>query len=299
MNKMKVLLTGSTGLVGSRIQLKMQDSGELYSVERDKPSNIRSGKRFFNIDLRDSYEFNQLVTQILPDVIIHCAAQIPSASQPDSIELAKLNEQIDASVFQAVSQTSCKLIYMSSTLVYGLPSFVLNIDETFPVIDSSNYTAQKIDAEQYILQNFENALILRLNAPYGLNMRIDTVMTKFIKLALRNEPVLLHGSGNRMQDFTNTWDIAGLIRKLTVDNNTEHGVFNLSAGMPISMKELATKIIKLTGSSSVVLNSGSQDEQEDYKASYSIDKAKKLLNWNPKISLEMGIRELMNNILRN
>jgi nucleoside-diphosphate-sugar epimerase len=49
----------------------------------------------------------------------------------------------------------------------------------------------------------------------------------------------------------------------------------------------------------MVLNSGSIDNQEDYKASYSIDKAKQLLNWNPKISLEMGIRELMNNIVFN
>jgi nucleoside-diphosphate-sugar epimerase len=299
MNKMKVLLTGSTGLVGSMIQLKMQGSVDLYSVGRDKPSNNVNGKHYFNIDLRDTFELNNLVKQILPDVIIHCAAQIPSPSYADSIELAKTNERIDASVFQAVSQMTCKLIYMSSTIVYGLPSFVLNIDETFSVTNSSYYAAQKINAEQYILQNFENGLILRLNAPYGLNMRIDTVLTKFIKLALRNEPILLHGSGNRMQDFTNTKDIAGLIHKLIIDCNTEHGVFNLSAGMPISMKELATKIIKVTGSSSIVLNSGSLDEQEDYWASYSIDRAKQLLNWNPEISLEMGIRELMNNILLN
>lgn len=299
MNRMKVLLTGSTGLVGSMILLKMQDSDELYTVGRDKPADIKNEKRYFKIDLRDSFEFNQVVKQILPDVIIHCAAQIPSASHPDSKELGNINEQIDASVFKAVSQISCKLIYMSSTIVYGLLNFVLNIDESFPVMDSSYYAAQKIDAEQYILQNFDKGLILRLNAPYGLNMRTDTVMTKFIKLALRNEPILLHGSGNRMQDFTNTRDIAGLIHKLIIHQNTQYGVFNVSAGMPISMKELANEIIKLTGSCSVVLNSGSLDEQEDYKASYSIEKAIQLLNWNPEISLEMGIRELMNNILRN
>jgi nucleoside-diphosphate-sugar epimerase len=296
---MKVLLTGSTGLVGSMILLKMQDSNELYTVGRDKPVPFKNDKRYFKIDLRNSSEFNQVVKQILPDVIIHCAAQIPNASHPDSKELGNINEQIDASVFKEVSQTSCKLIYMSSTIVYGLPNFELNIDESFPVKDSSYYAAQKIDAEQYILQNFDNGLILRLNAPYGLNMRTDTVMTKFIKLAFRNEPILLHGSGNRMQDFTNTWDIAGLIHRLIVDRNTEHGIFNLSAGMPISMNELANQIIKLTGSSSEVLNSGLLDEQEDYKASYSIEKAKQLLNWNPEFSLEMGIRELVNNIFRN
>jgi nucleoside-diphosphate-sugar epimerase len=296
---MKVLLTGSTGLVGSMILLKIQDSVELFTVGRDIPANTKNDKRYFKIDIRDSSEFNQAVKQILPEVLIHCAAQIPSASYPDSKELGNINEQIDAAVFKAVSQTSCKLIYMSSTIVYGLRNFALKIDETFPVLDSSYYAAKKIDAEQYILQNFDKGLILRLNAPYGLNMRTDTVMTKFIKLALRNEPILLHGSGNRMQDFTSTRDIAGLIHKLIVDRNIEHGVFNLSAGMPISMKELANQIIQLTGSSSVVFNSGLLDEQEDYKASYSIDKAKQLLNWNPEISLKMGIRELINNIVFN
>ncbi len=292
-------MTGSTGLVGSMILLKMQDSEELYTAGRYRPSNITNDKHFFKIDLRDSFGFNQLVKQILPDVIIHCAAQIPSALHPDSIELANINEQIDASVFQAASQTACKIIYMSSTIVYGLPNFVLNIDEAYPVVNSSYYAAQKIDAEQYILQNFENGLILRLNAPYGLNMRNDTVMTRFIKYALGNEPILLHGSGNRMQDFTSSRDIACLIHELIIGQNWQHGVFNLSAGMPITMKELATKIVRITGSNGAVLNSGILDEQENYKASYSMEKAKKILNWNPEISLEVGLQELMNNILKN
>lgn len=299
MNKMKILLTGSTGLVGSMIKLKMKDSCELYIVGREESSHVNNEKRHFKIDIRDDFEFNQLVRQILPDVIIHCAAQIPSALHPDSMELARTNEEIDASVFKAISESACKLIYMSSTIVYGLPNFELDIDETFPVIDHSYYAAQKIDAEKHILKNFKNGLILRLNAPYGLNMRTDTVMTSFIKLALNNDAILLHGSGNRMQDFTNTRDIAGLIHKFIIHQNTNYGVFNLSSGIPISMKELANKIVQLTGSSSSVLNSGLLDEQENYKASYSTKKAKQLLKWDPEISLEMGLIELINNIRLN
>jgi nucleoside-diphosphate-sugar epimerase len=299
MNKIKVLLTGSTGLVGSMILHKLQDSVDLYTVGRQFNVNSKNEKQHFKIDLRDKKIFNHIVQQLMPDVIIHSAAQIPNISNPDSIEIFKTNNQIDTTVFYAIAHWPCRLIYTSGTNVYGFPKFQIDIDEDFPVLANSYYAAQKIEAEQHILQNFSKGLILRINAPYGINMRIDTVLTKFIKLALRNESILLHGSGNRMQDFTNTRDIAEMINELILNQNTHHGIFNLSAGMPISMKELANRIIKLTGSNSMVLNSGSIDNQEDYKASYSIDKAKQLLNWNPKISLEMGIRELMNNIVFN
>lgn len=292
---MKVLLTGSTGLVGSMIQIKLQDSVELYAVGRDGLTDMENQRRFFKLDLRDGNRFKQLLTQLQPDVVVHCAAQIPSKLYPDSAELAAINARIDESVFSGVSERPCKLLYISSTFVYGHPNFELNIDETFPVNESSYYASQKIKSERFITQNFENGLILRLNAPYGLNMRNDTVMTMFIKLALRDEPILLHGSGNRMQDFTNTRDIAELISNLITSEKRQYGIFNISAGMPITMVELANKIIRISGSKSKIINSGRLDEQENYKASYSIDKAKRLLNWKPKITIEDGIKDLILN----
>lgn len=295
MNNLKVLLTGNTGLVGSMIQLKLKESCELYTLGRGESNNFYDDKRFFKIDLRNNSKLNKLIKKISPDIIIHCAAQTPGDIYPDSKKLAINNEQIDTSLFKSISKTSCKLIYMSSTIVYGLPKFEYNVDESFPVMNYSYYASQKINAEKYILKNFKNFLILRLNAPYGLNMRNDTVMTKFINQSINNKPILLHGSGNRMQDFTNSKDIAELIYNLLKDQNRNKGVFNISNGMPISMKDLAYTIKKITGSNSEVLYSGLLDEQEDYKASYSTNMAKNLLNWKPQISLESGILELISN----
>jgi nucleoside-diphosphate-sugar epimerase len=274
------------------IALRIQNNVDLYLVGRSESNIIKNHNLFFKIDLLDKQRIKELVKKIVPDIIIHCAAQIPTSEIPDTLKLYNLNAQIDDIIFQAIRDTSCKIIYLSGTNVYGYPDFVLNIDESFPLNTSSYYAAQKIEAEQFILQNLSDGLILRLNAPYGLYMRTDTVLTKFIKLALLDLPIEVHGSGTRMQDFTNSRDIAELMYDLIISDNWESGVFNLATEKPISMKELSNLIVNITCSKSVIINSGITDKQENYKASYSVEKSKNILKWNPKITLENGIREI-------
>lgn len=297
---MNVFLTGSTGLVGSAIRKKLFRCSNLYELRRVSDLDLSiPNKRILNVDLEDKEEVKQLVLKYNPEVIVHCAAIIPSNLNPDSPDLANKNAKIDDSIISATEHIGCRLIYMSSTIVYGNPDFELNINEDHSLNKNSAYAAQKIDAENRILTKINNGIILRLNAPYGLNMRVQTVISLFTKLALNNEPIEIYGGGSRMQDFTNTLDIAGLVKTLVVNKSKVHGVFNISAGEPISMENLAKKIVQIANSRSEIKRAYQHDAQENFKASFSIERAKKELNWNPKVKIEKGIKQLISEHLRN
>lgn len=293
MNKSKVILTGSTGLVGSMIKNTLGDNVDLIQITRDKSYQNPSNQCVYFLDLINKSEVESLMKRTRPDFVIHCAALIPSILNPDTSELACYNSKIDENIISSLSKFPCQLIYMSTTSVYGNPDNVINIEENFPLNSSSFYSAQKIAAEKQIADNLENGLILRINAPYGKNMRIKTVMNLFIQRALLNEAILLYGTGARMQDFTNTKDIADLINSLINSQNLYNGIYNISYGQPISMFELAKKIIRICNSESKIALSSILDNQENFKASFSINKAKSCLNWEPKISLDNGIKELV------
>jgi UDP-glucose 4-epimerase len=297
MARKKVLLTGATGLVGSMIANTLCRFVDLTQISRVINSQNTISNNLPYLDLMNKIEVKSFISRLRPDFVIHCAAQIPSNLNPDSPELAAVNSNIDENIISAIANAKSQLIYMSSTSVYGNPNYELNIDENFPLNPVSYYSAQKIKAEKQISDNIENYLIFRLNAPYGLNMRVETVMNLFIKNAFRNENILLYGSGSRMQDFTNSRDIADFIYNLISIVKRYQGIYNISFGQPLSMFELANKIIKICSSKSVISYLDIVDKQEHYKASFSIDKAKFELNWNPQITLENGIREItLNNI---
>ena len=296
MGKARIILTGSTGLIGSSIRLKIKD---LFSLIEINSSGIKypfNSKTDSIIKLENSSKFSKYLDEVKPEFIIHCASKIPSKFNSDSPELAEYNNKIDDSIFNAILNTNCKLIYISSTIVYGYPNSELNINENDPNKSESFYGNQKITSENYILSKIPNSLILRINAPYGNNMRSDTVITKFIKKALLDDPIYIFGSGNRMQDFTNSKDIADCIIEIIKTRKNISGVFNLSYGEPISMLNLAKKIIYFSKSKSQIIFSNEKDSQENHKASYSICRAKEDLNWSPKISIDEGILELIKHL---
>jgi len=235
------------------------------------------------------------VKRINPDYIIHCAARIPSHTIPDDEQIYNYNWNIDKNVFSCVKEIDCKLIYISSTAVYNEFGNEIKLTETSRTGNSSFYAKQKIEAEQYISSYLPKSWVLRINAPYGAIGRAKTVINLFVESALQNIDLYLYGTGNRKQDFTHIFDIAFLIRTLILNNNIFFGIYNISAGNPISMKELSQMVIRITKSKSNILYKPQSDPQENYKAMFCTKKAVKFIKWHPSIYIEHGINELVKN----
>nr|WP_294995033.1 NAD(P)-dependent oxidoreductase [uncultured Sediminibacterium sp.] len=294
MKKRKILITGSSGLVGSAISTVLEHDFDVLNIIRSL-RNVKSDKFMcYELDLT-KHRLSECIKEFKPEYLIHCAARIPTNSFPDSIDLYNHNWCIDQNVFDDnLKKLGIKLIYFSTTSVYGNLLSDTSITEDSQLNYASFYSRQKIEAEQEIQNRFPESWIFRVNAPYGPNYKHKTVLTSFLESSLRSEQLLLYGDGKRMQDFTFTLDIAKLIKNIITSDNKNYGIFNLSTGSPISMKNLADLIITVTSSSSHVGFTGVVDPQENYKANYSIKRAKDLLGWRPETQLKDGILELVN-----
>jgi nucleoside-diphosphate-sugar epimerase len=292
MPKKRVILTGSTGLVGKAVTQVLKDKFDLYLLVRDNFKELQDFGKTIPIAL-DNESVTNIFNEINPDYIVHCAARIPSKKTQDSKDVFDYNWLIDQNIFNALQGLNTKLIYISTTSVYS--EFKANdpLTELSPVGNESYYAQEKIRAENHILDRLPDSWIFRINAPYGPDYRIKTVLHLFIEAALNSKEIFLHGSGNRRQDFTHVIDIATLIENILFGGNNNYGIYNISSGNPISMYELACKIIKLASSNSEIKLSGLKDPQEGYLALFSSEKAKKYLSWNPEISLDRGILELI------
>lgn len=112
------------------------------------------------------------------------------------------------------------------------------------------------------------------------------VIYKFIERALRNEPLVIYGDREQTRDFVYVEDVAEA--NLKALKARKPGVYNIGTGKPITINELAKKIIELTHSRSRIIYD--KPRPGDIKHSHAdITKAKNQLGWKPKTTLEQGL----------
>ena len=289
-NNKKIIVTGAGGLIGSYAIERLHQSGYevlgLYHQQTSKNTAWPIGI----IDLAKE-DLKRVTGSHSIDAIVHCAAVIPkSFSECGDVYL--INKNIDDNVLNYIRQSEARLIYVSSTSLYGKKEGVIKERDA---VDLTNaYSIGKYETEQTILKENLQSVILRINAPYAPQQRMNTVLKIFIERALQNLPLQFHGTGQRKQDFTAAEDIAIAIEKCVEKKNIVD-VFNISGGHSVSMKELAKIIVGLTPNCSSQINpSGLPDEQENYQPVFSIEKAKTILSWQPQVQLEAGIKKWIN-----
>ena len=133
-----------------------------------------------------------------------------------------------------------------------------------------------------------NTKVVRIFNTYGPRMQLNDgrVVTNFIVQALKNENITVYGDGLQTRSFSFVDDtVGGIIALMESDHND---VFNIGNPNEITVNELATRIINLTNSNSKLINKDlPQDDPKQRRP--DITKAKKLLKWEPKVELEVGL----------
>jgi UDP-glucose 4-epimerase len=182
-----------------------------------------------------------------------------------------------------------KIINASSSSVYGEVKY-LPFDEEHPKQPISQYGASKLATEQYcdvFSELYGLAVVsLRYFTVYGPRMRPDLAISIFTERALNNEILEIYGDGKRTRGLTYIDDAVGATLAAIKKGK---GAYNIGEGSRISVKELAKKIIELTGSNSELrYSSPIKGDAEHTQA--DIKKAKKELNWRPMVSLDEGLK---------
>lgn len=281
----RILLTGAGGLVGEpAIEMLRQHGHEVVTIGRRCENSI-SGVDLAVGALADILESKY-------DLVVHLAAQIPGKGE--NVEL--MNQQIDDNVFQFAADLDIPLIYASSGSVYGSTYREAEMSENLVCHPELDYSKQKLRSEEWLRKNLREHYICRITAPYGPSERYQGVLGIFCRKAVAGENIILYGSGLRRQDFIHVRDIAELFCAIAASEQALPGVYNVSAGAPVTMKTTAEKVLNATGGSSTVEFAGIEDPQENFRANYSVEKAKQDFGWKATISLDEGIRELIGKI---
>ena len=307
---MKCLVTGGAGFIGSHIiERLLTDGNDVICLDTFDPyynpalkrANINkfTGERRFELiegDICDRVLLSHVLEGV--DYVFHEAAQ-PGVQA--SVESPAKSHTINATGTLTLLETALesdvkKIINASSSSVYGKVAY-LPFDEQHPKEPVSPYGISKLAAEGYC-RVFDEiyglpSVSLRYFTVYGPHMRPDLAINIFTRLALKNEPLTIFGTGNRTRDFTYIDDIVDA-NMISVKKGA--GAYNIGGGHRLSIQELAEKIIEITASSSTITykESNKGDAEHTYA---QITKAREEIGWAPKISLEQGLKRYVEWVL--
>ena len=303
---MKIFLTGSEGFIGSHLAEKLVKNGHdltclvlynsfnswgwLEKIDR----NLKKNMKIITGDVRDEFLIKKLIKKNT-DVVINLAALIgipysyrspKSYFETNSIGLINiLNSTINSNIK--------KIIHTSTSEVYGTPKYV-PIDENHFVSAQSPYAASKIAADQIALsyhKSFNSPVsILRPFNTFGPRQSLRAIIPTIVTQIMKNRIIKL-GSLYPTRDLTyidDTTDafLAALNKKKDIGE-----IINIGSGFEISIKDLVSKISKITGYKINIKKDSKRTRPKNSEVDRlfaNTKKAKKILKWSPKYVKKVG-----------
>lgn len=295
-----ILVTGGAGFIGSHLAEKLINEGynviiidNLSRGNLNNLLNVRESVKFIKGDIRDYNLMNDLIKN--SEVIFHLASLsrvIPCIKDPELC--FKVNVEGTEIIARLSSKYGKKLIFSSSREVYGTAKYI-PVDEDHPLNPENSYGISKVYAEKIIetyAKNYKlSYVILRLSNVYG-ERDFDRVIPIFIENALNNKSLIVYGV-DKLLDFIYIDDVVNaLVKSMYVNENY---ILNIGSGVGTRILELA-ELIKRTVNRNVNIVIKEKRKGEVDKFVANIDRAKKILKWTPKISLENGLKHMIDSL---
>ncbi|MFC1612607.1 NAD-dependent epimerase/dehydratase family protein [Patescibacteria group bacterium] len=303
---MRILITGSSGEIGTNLALKLQDLGhEVFGVDKrlnswtDRFPYILQDLSVKYTNFKGGIGYSQYPKDI--DLVVHLAANAKVHELVKYPSRAMDNIMVTFNVLEFCRQNNLPIIFSSSREVYGdIRRYITDEDQSDFYFTESPYSASKISGEALVYSYAKcygvPYLVFRLSNVYGRYdcdiERMERVIPLFIKKIYNNEPITVFGK-DKILDFTYVDDcVSGIvsgIEKLKTEQ-VKNQTINLAYGEGhslIKMVEFISKALgKLANLSIVPPKIG---EVTHYVA--NITKAKELLGYNPMTGLEEGIKK--------
>ncbi len=292
---MKVAVIGGSGFIGSHVVDKLLDANHDVTVF-DIMTPHKEEVRHIFMDLFDMHKVVVALAGNYEAIYLLAAMANVNDIYKNPLEAAMVNFQGTVNVLEAVRRYGGRLIFASTVWVYMLAEREDVDEDSSLLIQNVNhpYTASKVAAELYI-QSYNKLYgldftILRYGIPYGPRGREGTVITNFIKRALKGQPLVIHGDGSQYRNFIYIEDLAeGNVAALKDGANNK--IYNLEGMRPVTIKEIAETVSKIVGGTRVEFVESRAGDFVGRKASN--EKAGRELGWRPKTDLVEGIMKYL------
>jgi len=314
---MKCLVTGGAGFIGSYLCEKLLEMGnavlcvdQLYTGSLENIGHIRKNKNFEFIqeNIMNYRALERLTAKC--DIIFHLAAAVGvKLIVDDPVGTLTTNVRGTEILLDLANYNKKKIFIASTSEIYG-KNYKKGLEENDDrILGSTNrlrwsYSTSKAVDEylafayhqekglEFVIGRFFNTIGPRQTGEYGM------VVPRFVKAALTNRPLTVYEDGSQVRTFTYVTDAVDAVIGLMDEGKCIGEVFNIGSTEPITILDLAKKIIDLTGSSSEiqltpyekVYGSGFEDMKERIP---NIDKIKRFINYQPKVSLEESLSNII------
>ncbi|MFT8316819.1 MAG: NAD-dependent epimerase/dehydratase family protein [Sporolactobacillus sp.] len=300
---MRILVTGAAGFIGSHLCERLLESPANQVVGLDAFLGNRELKEANLTGLRNHPRFQLVEANLLDadlgpllegiDAIFHLAGMpgVRSSWGPDFDSYVFNNILATQKLLEACrKQPIKKFIYVSTSSVYGEKKGPVSEDAApFPL---SPYGVSKLACEFlcHVYQENENLplVIVRYFTVYGPRQRPDMAFHRFIKCALLDREIPIFGDGRQSRDFTYIDDCTAATASVLYAEQVIGETINIGGKERASVLDIIGLIEKLLNKK-LRLNFSDKPKGEPRKTSAKLDKAKKLLSYQPKVSLEMGL----------
>ena len=307
--KNSILVTGAAGFIGSHLSEALLKAGykvagidnfDSFYTRHLKEGNLNLLKKSENFVFIEGDAGNAEVLDAIPfeiDIVVHLAAKagvLPSLKNP--LGYIRTNIEMTNNLLEWMRVKGInKFVFASSSSVYG-NNTKIPFDENDLVeqpISSYAFTKRSCELMNYTYHSLYNMdlINLRFFTVYGERQRPDLAIRKFVNNILKGLPITIYGDGTTARDYTYYADtVQGIISaiKYISGHSKIFETFNLGNNSPVSLMELINTISKVTGIKPILAYESMKPG--DVNITYAnIDKAKKVLGYQPAIDLEKGL----------
>lgn len=303
MNYKRVLVTGGAGFIGSHLCQHLLDQGfavicldNFFTGSRENIAHLTDHPRFELIE----HDITQPYCISVDEIYNFACPASPVHYQNNPIQTVKVAVMGAIHMLDCAKRNGAKILQASTSEVYGDPQIHPQVESYWgnvnPVGLRSCYDEGKRCAEtlfmDYHRQEKVAAKIIRIFNTYGPHMHPHDgrVVSNFIVQALQGEEITLFGSGEQTRSFLYVDDLVDATMRMMDAADSFVGPVNVGNPAEITIRELAEKILELTGSRSKIRFEPLPPDDPSQRQP-DITLAKSALSWEPRVSLEDGLKE--------
>ena len=300
-----ILITGGAGNVGSAIanRLSQNTENEIVIIDNLSTGNLlkipqKKNVTFIKANTNNYNDISPVFGRYNFDYVFHYAAVVGVKRTLENPMMVLEDIEGIKNILSLSKNSGVKRVfYSSSSEVYGEPFEIPQNEKTTPLNSRLPYAIVKNVGEAFFRSYYQEYglefTIFRFFNTYGPNQSEDFVVPRFLKSALKNEPIYIYGDGLQTRSFCYVDDNIDTCIKALTENKCINDVLNVGSDIEMTVLDLAKKIIAISKSSSQIIHLDPLKEGDMLRRCPDVSKMKTILE-RELLSLDEGIIKLMN-----